>query len=73
MEKALYYLKSEYGYDEFDLYQEFRDDWESFVHKIEEKFPEEPANKEEEKILYDLIDNFMIDVRMENRRRRRAY
>jgi len=68
MEKALHYLKSEYGYEDFDATQAFGREWTD----LKSKFID-PTNKEEEQFIYHLIDDFMTDQIHTNKRRRRAY
>ena len=68
MNKALQYLKTEYGYEEYDLIQQFGPDYETFKNTLEE-----PQNVTEERMLYFKIDNFMSDHLQTNKKRRRAY
>ena len=68
IEKAAYYLKNEYGYEEHDMIQQFGSDYEAFKSTLEE-----PENDVEEKMLYSKIDDFMLDQLQANKRRRRAY
>jgi len=73
MEKMLYYFKTEYGYEEFDLIQQFGRDFEDLKSRIKALKLDNLQDESEEKMLFNLIDEFMIDNVQMNKRRRRAY
>jgi len=73
MEKALEYFRNEHHYDDVDLIQMWGSEYSEFMEGLKEKGLDNPLDVETERLMHKAIDDFMIDMQMDNRRRRRAY
>ena len=70
MGKILAYISREYNFQEHELIQVFGNRWSRFKDSLEQY---DLSTEHEEKHVFNLIDEFMEEYLMEQKRRRRAY